>query len=112
MYRRVSLEMLTCQIFFTLRWKDLLECISSTLAQFFRKFDREVQDHVPPLLRALGQREAFSNNPLFHSRFDNVSGGHSDGPAVQCWGVDCASTQRLQRMENKVIRHMKPLMFS
>lgn len=83
---------LTGNIGFKLRWEDLLECISSTLAQLFRKFDREVQDHVPPLLWALGQREAFSDDPLFHPRFDNVSGGHSDGPAVQCWGVDRAST--------------------
>lgn len=97
------------------QWKDLFECISSALAQFIRKFYCEVQDHVPPLLRALGEREPFSNDSLFHSRFDDISGGHSDGPAVQCRGADCASTQCLERdgerMENKVMRQIQPLIF-
>lgn len=64
------------------RWEDLLECISRALAQLFRKFHREVQDHVAPLLGELGYREPFSRNSLFRSRSDNVSGGHSDGAAV------------------------------
>lgn len=88
-----------------LRWKKLHECISSTLAQFVRKCDCEVQDHVAPLFWVLGQREALSDYPLFHSRSDNVSGGHSDGLAIESRRPDRASTQRLRKVENK--RRMK-----
>lgn len=99
---------------FKSRWKNLPECVAGVLAQFVGEFHREVQDHVASLLGALGQRQPFSRNALFHSRLDNVSGGHSDGPAIQCGSVDCASTQRLERgreRESKIIRQIKPLMF-
>lgn len=65
------------------------------MAQPVRKFDSEVQDHVAPLVGALGQRETFSDDPLLHPGLDDVSGGHSDGPAIQRRGVDRAAAQGL-----------------
>lgn len=65
------------------------------MAQPVRKFNGEVQDHVSPLVRAFGQGEALPDDPLLHPGFDDVSGGHSDGPAVQRRGVDRAAAQGL-----------------
>lgn len=86
-------------------WKDLTQCITGTLAQLVWEFHSEVQDHVSPLLRTLGQGQSFSHYALLHPRFDHVSGCHSDSPAVQRGSIDSASTQCLVGEMGRQIHH-------